>query len=317
METRFFGATGLHVSLLAYGAMTIAGDPGLKDGVSPSLIAALERGVTLVDTARVYPRSEEIIGATLAARSGKRPIISTKIRSQIRDAWRFPHPVSEAYPTLAIRASVEESLRALRVEAIDIIHLHQWWHAWTHDLTWLETLQDLRSEGKVRFIAVSVQDHEHDAVLDLVGRGLVDGVQTIVHLFESRPANSLLPLAADRGIGVIARCALDSGGLSGVLDAAGFAQRPFLKNAPFAEYSTRLAEIQSRFLPEAAASLPELALRFVASLEGVSAITVGMNEAGFVESAVAALEKGPLPANVTAAIRREHVWSRNFYERLL
>jgi|SRR6185437_11252976 len=317
MQVNAYGSTGLEVSQLTYGAMTIAADPGLKGDVAPSLLTALEHGVTLVDTARVYPRSEEIVRATLAAWTGPSPAISTKLRSQVRDAWRFPHPVGEAYPPSAIRASVEQSLTAIGVERLDIVHLHQWWYDWTHDLSWLETLHALRDEGKLRLIAVSVQDHEHDAALELVSRRLVDGVQSIMHLFESRPANALLPLAASRGVGIIARCALDSGGLAGGLTEADFARRNFLRHAPYAEYAARVAALEARFVPSVAASLPELALRFVASLPGVTTVTLGMNEAKLVESGATALSKGPLPADVVTAIRREHVWTRNFYEKLL
>ena len=317
MEKRGYGNTGLEVSLLTYGAMTIAADPELKDGIAPSLLAALERGVNLVDTARAYGRSEEIVRATLAAWTGPKPLISTKVRSQVRDAWRFACPVAEAYPPAGIRASVEESLRALGVERLEIVHLHQWHYDWTHDLSWLETLHALRDEGKLRCIAISTQDHEHDAAMELVSRGLVDGAQTIVHLFESRAANALLPLSAGRGVGVIARCALDSGGLSGALDEAGFAARPFLKHANYGDYTARLEALQSAFIPKFADNLPELALRFVASLPGVSTITLGLSERRFVEAATADLAKGPLPAEAVTAIRREHVWSRNFYERLL
>jgi len=317
MERRTYGATGLDVSVLTYGAMTVAADPGLKDGIAPSLLAALEAGVNLVDTARVYPRSEEIVAATLRAWNGPQPFVSTKVKSRARDAYRFACPVAEAYPAEAIRESVEESLRALRRDTLDIVHLHQWHYAWTHDLAWLEVLHTLREEGKLRFIAVSVQDHEHDAALELVSQGLVDGVQAIVHLFESRPANALLPLAQARGVGVIARCVLDSGGLTGALTEADFAARTFLRHAPHADYAARLAALERSFLPAAAVQISELALRFVASLPGVSTLTLGMPESRFVEAAVAALAKGPLAAEVVAAIRREHVWSRNFYERLL
>lgn len=317
MDRRPYGSTGLDVSILTYGAMSVAADPGLRDGVAPSLLAALAAGVNLVDTARVYPGSEEIVGATLRAWEGPAPLISTKVRSQARDAYRFACPVAEAYPPAAIRESVEASLAALGRETLDIVHLHQWHYAWTHDLSWLEALHALRDEGKLRFIAVSVQDHEHDAALELVSRGLVDGVQAIVHLFESRPTNALLPLARDRGVGVIARCVLDSGGLTGALDAADFARRTFLKHAPYADYAARLAALEAQFTPAVAATLPELALRFVASLPGVSTLTLGMPEARFVEAAAASLAKGPLPAEVVAAIRRDHVWTRNFYERLL
>lgn len=317
MERRPYGASGLEVSVLTYGAMGVRADPGLKDGVAPSLIAALERGVNLIDTARVYPGSEEIVAATLRAWTGPAPLISTKLRSEARDAWRFPHPVAEAYPPDAIRRSVEESLRALSVERLDIVHLHQWWYGWLSDLSWLETLHALRDEGKLGLIAISVQDHEHDAALELVSRGLVDGVQAIVHLFESRPANAFLPLARAKGVGVIARCVLDSGGLGERLTREAFAARPFLKHAPYEEYQARVEALEARFTPGVAASLPELAIRFAASLEGVSTLTLGMPDRRFVEAAVEALAAGPLPAEAVTAIRREHVWTRNFYERLL
>jgi aryl-alcohol dehydrogenase-like predicted oxidoreductase len=317
IEQRPYGATGLSVSVLAYGAMTIAADPGLSNGVAPSLLAALDAGVTLVDTARAYGPSEEIVGATLRAWGGRPPAISTKVRSRARDAYRFACPVSEAYPPEAIRESVEASLTALGVERLDIVHLHQWHYAWTHDLSWLEALHDLQAEGKVGAVAVSVQDHEHDAALELVSRGLVDGVQTILHLFESRPANALLPLCSARGVGVIARCVLDSGGLTEAFSAEDFAGRTFLKHAPYPEYAARLGALAARFTPQVAGSTTELALRFAAYAEGITAITLGLTEPRFVAEAVAALARGPLPAESVAAIRREHVWTRNFYERLL
>ncbi|WP_337185119.1 aldo/keto reductase [Phenylobacterium sp.] len=317
MERRAFGSTGLDVGVLTYGAMTISTDPGLRDGIAPSLLAALEAGVNLVDTARVYPGSEEIVGATIRAWSGPAPHVSTKVRSRARDAYRFACPVSEAYPPAAIRESVEDSLKALGRDVLDIVHLHQWHYGWTHDLSWLETLHALRDEGKLRLIAVSVQDHEHDAALELVSRGLVDGVQAIVHLFESRPANALLPLCAERGVGAIARCVLDSGGLTGGLSAEDFTARTFLKHAPHADYAARLAALEAAFVPHVAESLPELALRFTASLPGVSTLTLGLPERRFVTDAAHSLAKGPLPDEVMTAIRREHVWSRNFYEKLL
>jgi aryl-alcohol dehydrogenase-like predicted oxidoreductase len=316
MELRPYGASGMQVSLLAYGAMTISADSGLKDGVAPSLLAALEQGVNLIDTARLYPGSEAIVAATLRAWSGGDVFVSTKLGSLARDAWRFPCRVGEAYPPGQIRRSVEESLAALGRDRLDIVHLHQWWYDWTHDLSWLEALHALRDQGKVRCIAVSVQDHEHDAALELLSRGLVDGVQVIVNLFESRPANSLLPLARRVGAGVIARCALDSGGLGGAISEAEFARRRFLRHAPFADYAARATALEAEFIPACADSMPELALRFAASLPGVSSITLGMPEAHFVEAAAADLAKGLLPDDAVRKIRREHVWSRNFYEKL-
>jgi aryl-alcohol dehydrogenase-like predicted oxidoreductase len=317
MQLRPYGNTGLRLSPVAYGAMSIAQDPDIADGVAPSLIAALDLGVNIIDTARVYPGSEGLIASSLRAWRGPKPIISTKLRSLSRETYRFPRPLAEAYTPQSIRASVEESLAALGVETLDIVHLHQWHYPWTHETAWLETLEALRAEGKLRFIAVSAQDHEHDAALELVSGRRVDGVQLIFNLFESRPMNAILPLAAARGVGVIARCVFDSGGLGDPLSAEDFQRRAFLKHAPYAEYQARLAALRERFTPHAALDLSELALRFALSAPEVSAVTLGMPRRGFVESAVAAAQRGPLAPEAVEAIRREHVWTKNFYERLI
>lgn len=317
MDSRPYGNTALRVSVLTYGAMTIARDPELRGGVAPSLLAALERGVTTIDTARAYGESEAIVARTLREWRGPRPIVSTKLLPVRPDAWRHHLPSTAAYPVDAIRSSVEASLQALGVETLDIVHLHQWYYSWTHEPEWREALDGIVRAGKVRCVAISAQDHEHDAVLEAVSRRLVDGVQVIVNAFESRPAVSLLPLAWERGAGVIARCVLDSGGLSGELGADDFAGRLFLKHAPYAEYGARLEALRRDFVPSAAASLTELALRFVLSLDGVSTMTVGLPTRKLVDDTAAAVEKGPLDADVLARIRRHHVWTRNFYERLV
>jgi aryl-alcohol dehydrogenase-like predicted oxidoreductase len=317
MNTRAYGQSGMQVSALAYGAMTLAHDKGIKHGVAPSLLRALDQGVTLIDTARIYPDSEELIASTLRAWHGPRPLISTKLQPSSRETFRFHRPLAEAYTAQTIRASVEASLRTLQVERLDIVHLHQWHYLWTHEREWFETLSELRAAGKIRCIAISAQDHEHDALLEVISCNLVDGVQVIFNLFESRPMSALLPLARQRGVGVIARCIYDSGGLSDALSAEEFVQRPFLKHAPYAQYRERLDELRRQFIPSIAASLPELALRFVLSVPGVSAATLGMPDSTLVDTAVAAASRGPLPDEVVKTIRREHVWTRNFYERLL
>lgn len=316
MDVRSYGKSGLDVSAIAYGAMTLAADPQIRNGVAPSLLRALERGITLIDTARVYPESEELIAATLRAWHGPRPIISTKLHSASRDAYRCHCPIADAYPPQRIRESLEGSLRALGVDQLDIVHLHQWHYLWTHERAWLDTLHELREEGKIRCIAISAQDHEHDAVLEIVSAGLVDGVQVIFNVFESRPLSSLLPLARERGVGVIARCVYDSGGLSGTLTAEDFRTRRFLQHAPYEQYQSRLDDLARRFVPSEASSIAELALRFVLSVPGVSAATLGMPETHLVDAAIDAAARGPLSPAAVEAIRREHVWTRNFYERL-
>jgi aryl-alcohol dehydrogenase-like predicted oxidoreductase len=317
MSTRAYGDSGLQVSAVAYGAMTLAHDKEIQHGVAPSLLRALEGGVTLIDTARAYPGSEELIASTLRAWQGPRPLISTKLMPSSRETFRFHRPLAEAYTAQTIRASVEASLRTLQVDRLDIVHLHQWHYLWTHEREWFDALNELRAAGKIRCIAISAQDHEHDALLEVISQQLIDGVQIIFNLFESRPMSALLPLARQRGVGVIARCVFDSGGLSNGFSLEDFANRPFLKHAPYGQYRERLEELQRRFIPLMASSVPELALRFALSVPGVSTVTIGMPDTALVDSTLAAAALGPLPAAAVESIRREHVWTRNFYERLL
>ncbi len=317
MMFRQYGGQGPTVSALAFGAMGIALDPALRRGVSGSLLHALERGVTLIDTARIYPESEEIIARTLGAWHGERPLISTKLAPVNRSGFRFGGPIGQFYRNEDIIASVDRSLAALGTDRLDIVHLHQWHYRWTHELDWLETLIGLKRAGKVGRIAVSAQDHEHDALLEIVSRGLIDGIQIIFNLFESRPMNALLPRAAQCGVGVIARCVLDSGGLTGQLTDAEFAGRPFLKHAPATEYRRRVDALLRRFVPDQAASLPELAIRFALSSTAVSSITLGLGGIDEVDAAIAAVEAGPLADDALIGIRREHVWTKNFYEALV
>ncbi|WP_375392894.1 aldo/keto reductase [uncultured Sphingomonas sp.] len=317
MELRPYGDTGLMVSPLCYGAMTIAQDPELRNGVAPSLLRALEGGVRIIDTARVYPNSETIVAATLKAWRGERPVISTKVAPGSAATFREYRPIAEAYTPDGIRRSVEDSLAALGAETLDIAHLHQWWHLWSYEDEIFDTFDTLRREGKIRHAAISVGDHEHDAALEVVSRRRVSGLQLILNLFESRPLASILPLARLRGVGVIARCALDSGGLSGTLTGDDFRARPFLKYAPFDEYAARLHALSEYFVPTSAPTLADLALRFALFAPGVSAVTIGMPSVAMVEACLEAVRSGPLPDEVMTAIRREHVWTKNFYERLL
>lgn len=317
MQYRRYGNNGPAVSEIAFGAMGIAHDPMLQHGVSRSLLHALECGINLIDTARVYGQSEEIIARTLKKWSGESPLISTKLAPTNRDGFRFGGPIGDFYKASDIVASVDQSLSTLGVERLDIVHLHQWHYRWTHELEWLETLSGLRQEGKIDRIAISGQDHEHDALLEIVSRGLVDGIQVIANLFESRPMNALLPRAAECGVGVIIRCVFDSGGLTGMLSDAEFSGRPFLKHAPAADYRRRVSALAERFIPSEAKNIADLAVRFVLSDPAVSSMTLGLAGKPQIDAAVAAINSGPLSPEAVDEIRRCHVWTKNFYEALV
>lgn len=317
MRLRRYGSKGPQVSELAFGAMGIRYDKYLSNGVSGSLLHALDRGVNLIDTARIYPESEEIIRRTLRAWSGARPIISTKLSPLDREGFRFGGPLAKFYTRAGISASVDSSLATLGLERLDIVHMHQWHYRWTHELEWLDALSDLRREGKVGLIAISAQDHEHDALLEVVSQGLVDGIQLIVNLFESRPCNAVLPRANQKGLGVIARCVLDSGGLAAPLSDDQLKARPFLRHAPGDEYRHRIAALMQEFDLAEPGSLAGLALRFVLSDPSVSSLALGLTSPEEVDQACRAAGEGALSGQAVESIRRNHVWTKNFYEKLL
>ena len=146
------------------------------------------------------------------------------------------------------------------------------------------------TQGKIRCIAISAQDHEHDALLEVISQNLIDGVQVIFNLFESRPMSAVLPLAQQRGVGVIARCVYDSGGLSDSLSMEDFAKRRFSSTRRTRSTSSAWKNCGTTFVPSDAASVPELALRFVLSVPGVSAATLGMPDTALVDATIAAAE---------------------------
>ncbi len=181
MHLRPFGSSGVSITPITFGAMRITADAG---GASSVLLHALERGVSAIDTARNYGESEAIVGRTLREWTGARPFLSTKVKPRDVSNWRFVVPIDEQFTPASIIESVETSLRTLGVDCIDFLQLHQWYYRWSHRTEWLDTLQALRAQGKIRFLGVSAQDHEHDGLLKLVDDRLVDGVQLVLNVFR-------------------------------------------------------------------------------------------------------------------------------------
>jgi aryl-alcohol dehydrogenase-like predicted oxidoreductase len=118
MKPRHLGKGGLSVSPLCFGTMHLAGD---THGVSRALLAGLERGITVIDTAQLYGDSEAIIGRTLREWRGARPVIATKVGAMAPQSWQSPVAMERAFPAAHVIASVESSLQALGVDCLDLI----------------------------------------------------------------------------------------------------------------------------------------------------------------------------------------------------
>ena len=179
MQLRPLGTTGLNVSEIGFGAWGIGASAWIgaqEDESVAALHRAIELGVNFVDTARGYGESERIVGAVL--RDHPEVLVATKVPPK-NGVWPAPgglHP-DETFPGEHIRSSLETSLAASGREAFDVLQLHVWSDDWIGRGDWLETVDDLRREGKIRFFGVSINDYQPENALALVRSGAVDTVR--------------------------------------------------------------------------------------------------------------------------------------------
>ena len=218
MEYRILGKTGLKISAIGFGAWAIGGNMWGPQDDNDSIAAlnkAIDLGVNFIDTAAAYGNghSEKIIGKVLKTRKEK-IYIATKIPPL---TWP-PSPDShakDAFPKEKIISSVEQSLKNLQLDCIDLIQLHSWRENWTNDTEWHETLLELKKQGKIKFIGVSVHDNMEDEALKLIETGRIDTIQVVYNVLAQTPAKNLLPKAQKYNIGIIARVPLAYGALTG------------------------------------------------------------------------------------------------------
>ena len=234
MEYKTLGKTGLKISAIGFGAWAIGGNMWGPQDDNDSIAAlnkAIDLGVNFIDTAAVYGNghSEKIIGKVLKTRKEK-IYIATKIPPLM---WP-PSPDShakDAFPKERIVSSVEESLKNLQLDCIDLIQLHSWRENWTNDSDWHETLLELKKQGKIRFIGVSVHDNMEDEALKLIETGRTDTIQVVYNVLAQTPAKNLLPKAQKHNIGIIARVPLAYGALTGKFTSdTTFSENDFRQN---------------------------------------------------------------------------------------
>jgi aryl-alcohol dehydrogenase-like predicted oxidoreductase len=210
MKTSVLGRTGATVSSIGLGTWQLGadwGDVSEKDAHAV-LDAAVESGVTIVDTADVYGdgRSESIIGAYLRQHPDAGVFVATKM------GRRLPQ-VPENYSTANFRAWNERSLKNLGVDTLDLVQLHcPPTPVYSIDRVY-DDLDQLVEEGKIRHYGVSVETVEE--ALTAIARPNVASVQIIVNAFRLKPLDAVLPAAIAAGVGIIARVPLASGLLSG------------------------------------------------------------------------------------------------------
>lgn len=303
MRERDFGRTGRTVGEIGFGAWAIGADWGHVDAeaASGALNAALDAGMTFIDTADVYGdgRSEKLIAAVLKARGGPRPFVATKA------GRRLPAQTVEGYSAENLSAWTDRSLANLQVDALDLVQLHCPPTALYRTPAVFERLDRLVEAGKVRAYGVSVETVEE--AMAALSYPNVASVQIIFNMLRQKPLDAFFAAAREKRVAIIARVPLASGLLSGKFtrDTAFEASdhRRYNRNGEAfdvgetfsgVDYETGLAAVEKiRPLVAGDATMAQLALRWILMAE---AVTVAIPGAKSVEQARANAKAADLPA---------------------
>ncbi|HLP69981.1 MAG TPA: aldo/keto reductase [Rhizobium sp.] len=320
MRHHSFGKTPFTVSEIGFGAWQIGGswgDVSEADGRA-ALNAALDAGVTFIDTADVYGdgRSEKIIADVLKSRGGQRPMVATKAGRRLD-----PH-VAEGYTKANIERFIDRSIANLEVDSLDLVQLHCPPQDVYYDPTLFEGMEELRKAGKIRNYGVSVARVE-EALKAIDYPGVVS-VQIIYNIFRQRPADLFFKEAKRKNVAVIVRVPLASGLLSGKITAkTAFSaddHRSFNRHGeafdvgetfagvPF-EVGLQAVEEIRRLVPQGA-SMAAFALRWILMNEAVTVVIPGARNAEQARANAAAAELPALSAEVMKA-------ARDTYDRLV
>ena len=284
MQTRQLGKTDLFITPLGFGSWAVGGGGwqfgwGSQDDRESiaAINRALDRGINWIDTAAVYGlgHSEEIVAQAVKGRA-ERPYIFTKCSM----VWDQEGNIGHSLKSDSIRREVEDSLRRLQIETIDLYQIH-----WPNPVADIEegwsTLSDLKREGKVRYIGVS--NFNVEQLQRAMAIAQVDSLQPPYSLIHPEVEDKILPFCEKNGIGVVVYSPMMSGLLSGRMTrerVSNFPDDDWRRNNPeFQEprlyRNLWLAELLKNIGRHDGLSAGEIAIAWTLRLSAVTGAIVG------------------------------------------
>jgi L-galactose dehydrogenase/L-glyceraldehyde 3-phosphate reductase len=320
MKQRQLGTTGLRVSELGFGCGMVGGlvPYGEYPTIRRTVARAIELGVTYFDTAPMYGdgQSEVNLGAVLRELRAS-VVVGTKVRLSPAELPR----IADAVP-----ASVEASLRRLGTERIDLIQLHNLiaphgvvtpgWIGPDQLPEVFRAFEALARQGKTRCWGITALG-DTQALQHAVASGGFHTIQTVFNLLNpsaGRPVSAdfpyqdfrqLIDRAAARGMGTIAIRTMAGGALSGSTERhplATSAVGPLATGETYAADAEAARRFEGLLHDGIVGNLPEAAIRFAISKPELSVAMIGISSPEQLEAAVAAVNRGPLPADVLARL---------------
>ena len=317
MLQRRFGRLGWSVGEIGVGMWGMAGWTGSDDAESlASLQLALDLGCTFFDTAWGYGEghSERLLGKLVRANPDTSIFTATKIPPK-NFTWpsRRGFSLDDCFPPDHIREYAEKSLTNLGLPSVDLLQFHVWEDAWASDDRWARAMDDLKREGLIGGVGVSVNRWEPANVLKTLRTGQVDAVQAIYNLFDQSPQDELLPLCKELNIAVIARVPFDEGTLTGTLTKETRWPEGDWRNTYFVpenlNASVDRVEALRPLVPDEM-TMPELALRWILEDPRISTIIPGMRRPSHVQANSAVSDGRNLDPALLKRLA-EHRWDRS------
>ena len=316
MKYRTFGNTGWKVSEIGYGMWGMGGWKGSDDRQSErSLDLAVENGVNFFDTAWGYGEghSERLLGALLRRHPGVKLYTASKIPpANFKWPARPEYDFEDSYPAPHIREYTEKTLRNLGVERIDLMQLHTWDDHWAPREEWQRAVEDLKREGKVAAMGISMNRWEPENGLEALKTGLLDAVQVIYNIFDQAPEDQLFPFCEAQGIGVIARVPFDEGTLTGNITRDTVFPEGDWRATYFVPENLRASADRAdrlRPLVPEGMTMAEMALRVILENKTVGTVIPGMRKAAHVLANTGTSDgQGLSPALMESL--RDHRWDR-------
>ncbi len=316
MRYRTFGRLGWEVSEIGYGMWGMGGWTGSDDDEArTALQLAVDLGCNFFDTAWGYGEghSEGLLSELVRSNPDKKLYSATKVPPK---NFKWPskrgYTLDETFPPDHIREYTEKSLHNLGLPSVDLLQFHVWEDAWAQDERWQRAVDDLRREGLICGMGISINRWEPWNGLETLRTGQIDAVQVIYNVFDQAPEDELFPLCQSRNIGVIVRVPFDEGSLTGTLTRESRWPENDWRSTYFVpenlEASVEHADALKPLVP-VNMTMPELALRFILSNPTVSTVIPGMRKINHVRSNIAASDGAGLSADLLQQLRG-HRWDR-------
>lgn len=283
MEKRVLGKTGMEVSVLGFGGAEIGFEDASQDNVERLLMAALDQGLNVIDTAECYVDSEIMIGKAVAHRRDEF-FLFTKCghgKDHTVPAWTYGE----------ITESIDRSLKRLKVDHVDLVQLHSCSADILKQGDCIRALQDAKAKGKTRFIGYS---GDHTDAVYAIETNEFDTLQTSVNIADQESIDLVVPKAAARGMGVIAKRPIAN---------AAWRYRTKPENTYHQDYWQRLNELKYEFINGDMEHSVEVALKFTLSVPGVHTAIVGTAKPGRWKENARLLASGPISSSKFAKIR--------------